>query len=239
VFTKDERRALFFLAAVAVAGGLIRAVRPAVPAVAAAVVAPGLAGQDLVRQASLSRRAEAIARPLSPQERIDVDQAAADELERLPGVGKRLARRIVADREANGPFGSLAGLSRVAGLSARLLRGLAPHVTFNGIQPAATAPGSAFPRSAVPASGVAGGAVGAGGAGGVPGGKPACAPAVSLNGATAEELDCLPGIGPALAQRIVADRKEHGAFRDVADLARVPGIGPVRIAGLRGRVTIP
>jgi competence protein ComEA len=50
---------------------------------------------------------------------------------------------------------------------------------------------------------------------------------------------CLPGFGKALAERIVADRKAHGPFRDIADLTRVPGIGPARSERLRGLVTIP
>jgi len=66
-----------------------------------------------------------------------------------------------------------------------------------------------------------------------------CAGRPSLNQATAEELLCLPGIGRALAERIVADRKEHGPFRDIADLSRVKGIGRVRSERLRGLVTIP
>lgn len=48
---------------------------------------------------------------------------------------------------------------------------------------------------------------------------------VDLNRATAAELDALPGIGPVLAERIVAYRERHGGFRTVRDLRRVQGIG--------------
>jgi competence ComEA-like helix-hairpin-helix protein len=52
-----------------------------------------------------------------------------------------------------------------------------------------------------------------------------------LNLADKEQLcDVLPGIGPVLADRIVAFRESHGAFADLMDLGRVPGIGP-RLAG--------
>ena len=48
---------------------------------------------------------------------------------------------------------------------------------------------------------------------------------VDINAATVDQLQQLNGVGPALAQRIVADRPAHGPFKTVEDLKRVPGIG--------------
>jgi competence ComEA-like helix-hairpin-helix protein len=48
---------------------------------------------------------------------------------------------------------------------------------------------------------------------------------IDLNAAAAADLEALPGIGAALAARIVADREAHGPFRDAGELARVPGVG--------------
>ncbi|MCL4212452.1 MAG: helix-hairpin-helix domain-containing protein [Gemmatimonadales bacterium] len=62
---------------------------------------------------------------------LDLDVASAAELERLPGIGPALAARIVADRSALGPFGSLEGLQRVKGIGPALARRLQPHVTFS------------------------------------------------------------------------------------------------------------
>lgn len=60
---------------------------------------------------------------------------------------------------------------------------------------------------------------------------------VSLSGATAAELDALPGIGPVTAQRIVDYRTAHGGFRSVEELDSVPGIGPARVEQLKKLVT--
>jgi len=54
---------------------------------------------------------------------------------------------------------------------------------------------------------------------------PGLAVRIDLNAAAAAELEALPGIGAALAARIVADREAHGPFRDAGELARVPGVG--------------
>ncbi|MFF4530371.1 helix-hairpin-helix domain-containing protein [Streptomyces sp. NPDC001407] len=63
------------------------------------------------------------------------------------------------------------------------------------------------------------------------GGRPAGP--VSLNSATAEQLDSLPGVGPVLAQHIVDYRTEHGGFRSVDELRHVNGIGTRRFTDLR------
>jgi len=56
---------------------------------------------------------------------------------------------------------------------------------------------------------------------------------VDINSATAEQLDALPGIGPATAAKIVSDRTSNGPFRNVDDLMRVPGIGPSKFDALK------
>lgn len=62
---------------------------------------------------------------------IDMDRAGIAELDRLPGIGPALAARIVADREARGPFGSIEGLQRVRGVGPALARRVQPYVTFS------------------------------------------------------------------------------------------------------------
>jgi competence protein ComEA len=80
---------------------------------------------------------------------------------------------------------------------------------------------------------VRGAAAATGAAGSVP-----SAP-VDLNSATAEQLDALPGVGPATAAKIVSYRQEHGAFHSLAELDAVPGIGAGRLAQLKGLVVPP
>jgi competence protein ComEA len=59
------------------------------------------------------------------------------------------------------------------------------------------------------------------------------APRVHLNRATRSELETLPGIGPALAGRILEFRASHGPFRDPSELLLVRGIGPGKWAALK------
>jgi competence protein ComEA len=59
---------------------------------------------------------------------------------------------------------------------------------------------------------------------------------VSLNAATAEQLDELDGVGPATAEKIIAWRIANGGFSSVEDLAQVAGIGPKKLEALRPQV---
>jgi competence protein ComEA len=61
---------------------------------------------------------------------------------------------------------------------------------------------------------------------------------VDVNTASAAEFEALPGIGPALAERIVDDRTANGPFRSPEDLGRVSGIGDKTLQGLLDRVVV-
>lgn len=81
------------------------------------------------------------------------------------------------------------------------------------------APGSSAQGAAAPAAAAASGAV-------------------SLNSATAAELEELPRIGPAMAERIVAYREENGPFTSVDQLLEVSGIGEKTLEAFRDQVTL-
>ena len=61
---------------------------------------------------------------------------------------------------------------------------------------------------------------------------------IDINSADAAQLDLLPGIGPALASRILADREENGVYQTIDELDRVRGIGPKTIEKIRSFVII-
>lgn len=77
---------------------------------------------------------------------------------------------------------------------------------------------------------------GAGPAPSGPAGAAGPAAPVSLNTATTDQLDTLPGVGPVLAQHIIDYRTQHGGFRSVDELREVNGIGERRFADLRDLV---
>ncbi len=72
----------------------------------------------------------------------------------------------------------------------------------------------------------------------VGGGTTSPAGPVNINSATVDELDTLPGVGPATAAAIVAYRDQHGPFSSIESLADVRGIGPAKVEALRGLVTV-
>jgi competence protein ComEA len=202
--TRDDRRAALVLLAIAALGLGVRVL--AAPARGApGAVRFGVGTDARPAPDALAARAARLARPLGPNERIDVDRVGAEELTRLPRIGPALAARIVDDRERRGAFGSLDGLDRVPGVGPAVLEAVGRHVTFSG----------------------------------VPRGSQARPAAIPLNRASAEDLETLPGIGPAKARAIVEDRARNGPFRTAADLQRVPGIGPATVRRLQGRVRVP
>ncbi len=61
---------------------------------------------------------------------------------------------------------------------------------------------------------------------------------IQINQASAEEFQALPGVGPALSERIVLYRTEHGPFKSVDQLTEVKGVGQTKLAKFREHLTV-
>jgi competence protein ComEA len=186
-------------------------------------VEEGEAATLLARSRALADEEAARSRPLEPGERLDPNTASEAELDRLPGVGPATARAIVAYRAGHGPFRRIEELGAVRGVGAAALRRMGPHVALSE---APSEPSRGSHRAPLPVLGSAPGPTD-----GVSG------PRVDVNSAPAAALEALPGIGPALARRIVATRSQR-PFSTVEELERVPGIGPATVARLRPLVVV-
>ncbi|MFN0123968.1 MAG: ComEA family DNA-binding protein [Blastocatellia bacterium] len=66
--------------------------------------------------------------PVSGQERLSINQATAEQLQRLPGIGVVLARRMVEHREKHGPYKRPQDVLIVARMSPKLLRRILPLI---------------------------------------------------------------------------------------------------------------
>ncbi|WP_286256678.1 ComEA family DNA-binding protein [Streptomyces graminofaciens] len=186
------------------------------PEVVRSVVSHGASGGE--REAVPGGTAGgATAVPAAPPIVVDVSGKV-----RNPGIQRLPAGSRVADalRAAGGvrPGTNTEGLNR-----ARLL--------VDGEQ---VVVGGAVPVTGAGPGPGGGSGASAGGTSGAAGAAPA-AP-VSLNTATTDQLDTLPGVGPVLAQHIIDYRTQHGGFRSVDELREVNGIGDRRFADLRNLV---
>lgn len=125
--SRAERGAVLSLLALGVLGHLGRTfLAPDVPPGGALLPESVAASLEVQRARALTET-----RPMAAGQTVDPDRATAVELARLPGVGMRLAKEIVADRELRGFFGSVAGLDRVRGLGPGKLAKLEPFLHFS------------------------------------------------------------------------------------------------------------
>jgi competence protein ComEA len=217
-----EPRAVLLLLGLAVLAHAVRVAVDRPGAAPGALLAPEPpADADPARQRERSAR---VGRPLAAGETIDLNAAAADEIARLPRIGMSLAKRIVEDRVARGPFRGLEDLDRVSGVGSTLLRSLAGRVRFGG-----QGMGGVLSES--------GARLSISGAYAIPPPRSTAAP-VDLNSASEADLVALPGIGPVRARAILAYRREAGPFAAVSDLERVPGFSRSLVTRLTPFLTV-
>uniref|UniRef100_A0A7C3Z1G5 DNA-binding protein n=1 Tax=Desulfobacca acetoxidans TaxID=60893 RepID=A0A7C3Z1G5_9BACT len=151
---------------------------------------------------------------------VDINSATQAELETVKGIGPVTAKKIIDNR----PYTSLADLKK-AGLSDKEISAFKSSLT---VKPAPAAPAAApHPEKTLePAAGKKAKAAKAP--------APAAATLVDLNTADQKTLESLPGIGPALATRIMDARP----IRSLEELAKVKGMTKAKVAALKDKVTL-
>ena len=140
-----------------------------------------------------------------------LNEADAVELMQVPGVGKSLSNTIVEYRDTHGPFECLEELEQVPGIGGSRMKQIGDY--FHIEPESQPGPGSAAytPPAGNPAS------------------NNQAEGRIDINRASQEQLEQLPGIGPALAMRIINYRKRHGPYLSTEDIDKVSGIGPARL----------
>jgi len=136
--TPAERKALLFFTVVLVLGATTRMYRvfhsrSPRDSKARSALDQQIKAADSARRSGLrkSRRDRPPKAPPKPAGRVDLDVASSREIETLRHIGPALARRIVADRDSFGPFGSKDGLLRVKGIGPSMVEKLDSSVTFS------------------------------------------------------------------------------------------------------------
>lgn len=162
---------------------------------------------------------------------LDLNEADRATLLQIPGVGEKMADRIITFREANGPFHSLQQLLEIQGIGSATLERLRPWVEVKGeVQPTKASAtkkqalivrvdGPAKPPVSAPANNA-------------PAKSGNLAGPIDINTASLEELQKLPKVGLKRAQQII-DARSKGPFRTLDDLRRIPGFGAKTLESLR------
>jgi DNA uptake protein ComE-like DNA-binding protein len=136
--TPAERKALLFFSTVLALGVSTRAYqalqsRAPGDSRARSALERQIQAADSARKSGLrkSKRDKKPKAPPKPLGRLDLDVASEKDIESLRYVGPALAKRIVADRDSFGPFGSMEGLTRVKGVGSSMVAKLDSNVTFS------------------------------------------------------------------------------------------------------------
>ncbi|HZE07280.1 MAG TPA: helix-hairpin-helix domain-containing protein [Gemmatimonadaceae bacterium] len=136
--TPAERKALLFFSTVLALGASSRAwhsLQSHSPrdAGARSALERQIKAADSARHAGLHKpkREKKQKTPPKPPGPVDLDTASEKEIESLRFIGPALAKRIVADRDSFGPFGSMDGLRRVKGIGPSMVAKLDSNVTFS------------------------------------------------------------------------------------------------------------
>lgn len=160
------------------------------------------------------------------QERLNINAATEEELMTLPGVNRGVARNIVDYRERIGGFRKVEDLALVSGVGAAKLEAVKLEICVSSRGGSSQHSPSSLRRDAEQQQQQQQSQP-----------PPPCA-GVNINSATAAQLVSIRGITDKMAQNVVAFRAEHGAFRSIEDLVRVPSINGSLLDKIRFQVAI-
>ena len=142
---------------------------------------------------------------------VNVNTASASELTALKGVGPATAEKIIAYRDANGPFASCSDLINVKGIGVKKMESIAPECTTG------EADGKKTKKEIITDTSAKG---------------------IDINSASATELTTLKGVGKKTAANIIAYREANGPFKSCEDLVNVKGIGNKMLEGFRPNCSV-
>lgn len=156
---------------------------------------------------------------------VDLNSASKSDVLQLPGVGEKMADRILAARDDSSGEKSTRTLRNVKGIGPKRYEALKPHLTGDMDEQFVKSPGKTEQSS--PANGRSNQR------------KKVLQPGetIDLNRATIDELQMLDGIGPVTAAKIISEREKR-PFDKADDLRRVKGIGPKTMDKIRPHVTV-
>ena len=160
---------------------------------------------------------------------ININTATAAELTSLPGIGEAKAKKIVAYREANGNFGSVEEIKNVSGIGDATFENIKNYITVGAVQSQPKSTPTKAPETEKVQTKTTEQATAE---------EVTEAMLININTADIDELDKLPGIGEATAQKIIAYREENGDFKSIEDIMNVSGIAEKKFENLKDYITV-